>query len=170
MVDGVVVHDVAGYGIHFNTNLTPTVQNCTVYQCGMGIRFVGCNGGYVQDNHVYKMNRMIIADATPGNDNGGLGIAINAQSGTRCGGTTIQRNLIHGCYCTTEGTGLNPPSPDYGVDGGALEIFGTDDCIWQDNICYDNEGFLETGTPSAVTNPSTGHIVRRNVVWGRVAS
>ncbi len=165
-IDGVIVRDINGWGIQIKDATNVVVQNCDVSLCGTGLRYQRVTGSsFVQDSVFHDMNRLIANTATPTNDdNGATGVAIDDG----CQYVVVRRNLIYECHAT---------SFDYGVDGGAVELYAcggtgavgttTGGCVIEDNICYNNEGFLETGTGNSTTYPMRGNIVRRNLVYGK---
>ena len=58
------------------------------------------------------------------------------------------------------------PSYDYGWDGGAFEIYGASNVTMTDNVIYDNENILETGTDGVYA--CSGNTFTRNVACGAV--
>ncbi len=60
--------------------------------------------------------------------------------------------------------GNRAPSPDYGWDGSAFEIFAASGVTIADNVAWDNENLLETGTTDRA--PCRGNAFVRNTSWG----
>ena len=61
--------------------------------------------------------------------------------------------------------GNRAPSYDYGWDGSAFEIYGASNVTITDNVAWDNENVLETGTDKS--GPAcSGNVFARNVAYG----
>jgi hypothetical protein len=94
---------------------------------------------------------MVVNDSTPGNDTGANGVAFFRTSGN----ILISDNTV---------SGNRAPSIDYGYDGGAFEIFGSSNITMSDNLVFDNQNILETGTNSGYV--CANNVFTRNVAYG----
>lgn len=158
VIDGLRSVDTLGCGVYMEATTDSNVRNSEITGGSNGLRAYGCTRPVFEDNHIHGVNRMFQNDASPTtNDNGANAISI--VFGTN--GSRIRRNRLHDCWSVIG-------SIDYGMDGGAIETYACDSVlqhIIEDNFCYDNHGFLETGTQDAWTNGNFW--VRRNQVYGR---
>lgn len=181
VIDGLVIKDIFGNGIltgytgaGFSATAGLTIQNCEISGCATGIRDKNGDGNIIQDNYIHDQNTMHQNDVTAGNDGGANGVAVDGSTGT-----IIRRNVISGNHAD---------SIDYGTDGGAVEIGNSiDTCAivvggvgngaswtkWgytgfgDGNVCFNNHGFLETGTSSPTGLSNGGMEVSYNIVMGR---
>lgn len=109
-----------------------TVKNCTFVDCAAGVwiekaakvRVEGCK---------FRDLRMNVADTEHSDNDFGA----NAVHVTKAQGVTVVD-----CVAVN----LNAPSPDYGTDGGFLELYGNvSDVTCSGNICYDVITLFESG-------------------------
>ncbi len=87
----------------------------------------------------------------PNDDYGATGVSLVGTTGP----VLVANNQVWG---------NRAPSSDYGWDGSAFEIFGASGVSIRDNIAWDNEAVLETGTADA--RPCAGNTFVRNIAWG----
>jgi hypothetical protein len=97
---------------------------------------------------------MVIATATRGDDFGGNGITLQ-----RCHGVHLEDVLAHDNAAT--------PSPDYGHDGNAVEIYGATGCVVDGLVAFGNEGVTETGSDANSPVPE-GNVIRRFRISGPI--
>lgn len=163
-VDGIRILDALGAGVLINKGADITVKRSEIQGGANGIRCYGTTRPVIEDNDIHDVHRMFQNDTTSGtNDHGANGITIG--HGTT--GARVRRNVIHECWSEVG-------SFDYGTDGGAIETYALDptlQSIIEDNICFNNHGFLETGAQLNVVGYETwtngNVIVRRNRIFGR---
>lgn len=118
-----------------------TVQNCTIKWGSVGIE----QGSLavrtlITGNTITDVNVMIIGGGS-NDDSGCMGILLQGDN------ATVQSNTITGCYGT---------SPDYGVDGAAVEVYGAANAVIAYNIASECVSFAELGNP-AVANTLIHH-------------
>ena len=122
------------YGSGCSGAMNVVVDGNTIQHNGTGIRLdYDSLGNKITGNELINNDRMLVNDATPGNDNGANAIQFYKTYGS----TLVSGNVAHGNRAT---------SHDYGYDGGAFEIFGASDLDIQGNVVWDNMNILETGT------------------------
>lgn len=156
-LDGLVITNITGYGVWCTGAQTTgvsnlTIQNCDISHCGEGIQTYYVSGtSIITNNTVHDVNLMVVNNCS--SDFGGIGIS--AGQGTT--GLEISYNTIYNCHA---------PSCQFGVDGGAVEIYGCSNVKVHHNTCHDNEGFIETGTGNSSTYPTSGNNIYFNTVYG----
>lgn len=87
----------------------------------------------VRSSHLHDNNRMAPGTPGPDDDYGANGVVV---SGTRA---LVVNNLIEG---------HRAPSPDYGHDGAAIEVYGATGTRVHRNVARDNLAFVELGHSS----------------------
>ena len=109
------------------------IDGNTMQHNGTGVRLdYDSLGNQITNNQLINNDHLLVNDATPGNDNG----ANATQFYKSYGATLVAGNIVHG---------NRGPSHDYGIDGGAFEIFGASDLDIQHNTVWDNQNILEKG-------------------------
>ncbi len=140
------------YGSGCSGAMNVVVDGSTIQHNGTGIRLdYDSLGNKITGNELINNDRMLVNDATPGNDNGANAIQFYKTYGS----TLVSGNVAHGNRAT---------SHDYGYDGGAFEIFGASDLDIRGNVVWDNMNILETGTNSGV--PCANNRFTDNVAYG----
>jgi parallel beta-helix repeat protein len=141
------------YGINLSNSTYVTVDGneITGNEEGVIVNRAG-EGTLITNNQVHDNNRMIINTVSPTNDDhGAVGIAFLRTTGhVVASGNRIWKNRA--------------ASYDYGWDGGAFEIYAASNVTMTDNLTWDNENVLETGTDG--TAPCNGISFARNVSYG----
>ena len=134
VLDGIVIHNSLWSGAEM-TGDHDVVQNCEMYDCGWGINIANASNVRVTGNYIHDLH-MIYNDDTADNDMGAVGVNISG-----CAGGDIGWNEMAHCLA---------PSHDYGLDGGAVEIYGNvSDVEIHHNLMHDNNGVFETGGGAA---------------------
>lgn len=135
VLDGVVIHDTYESGAEM-TGDHDVIQNCEIYDCGWGINVAGATNARITGNYLHDM-KMVRNDNDAGdNDFGAVGINLDTVDGADIGW-----NRITACLAQ---------SYDYGLDGGAFEIYhNVSNVEIHHNWCDDNNGVFETGGGAA---------------------
>ncbi len=130
-VDGIHIRLCHESGIFIDSGITGgQFRNCEINLCGFGIKNKGV-ATLIELNNIHDLS-MVTDTQTPGGDDyGAIGVQLQAGSNHE-----IRYNTFTNC------TGH---SYDYGTDGGALEISGTDVDGWlfHHNWVEDCRGILE---------------------------
>jgi nitrous oxidase accessory protein NosD len=117
-----------------------------------GVEISGGGGGVViADNDIYRNDRLIVNDPTPGNDRGANGTVFHKTTGH----VRVVRNRIWG---------NRGPSHDWVHDGGAFEVYAASNLEISHNVVWDNENVMETGTDGS--GPCAANRFFRNVAYG----
>ena len=131
------------YGIFSHNADAPKIVGNDISGTGTGVYL---NGGgrlaVVADNQLHD-NDVLIRN-TPGGDDDYGANGITFANVSALPGALATRNVI---------TGNAGPSSDYGVDGGAFEIYNSSNVQILANTIADNENVLETGTSPEGDNP-----------------
>jgi hypothetical protein len=128
-----------GYGIEVRYSSDVTISGNDVAHNAVAVRMFGEDDpGSVHDilidgNWLHDSDSMIVNDLAPDNDNGG-----NAISWDKVSGATIARD--------NQVWNNRAESHDYGMDGGAFEIWGSSNMEITGNTAWNNVNVLETGT------------------------
>ena len=126
--------DNRSFGILIEDSRDVTVQGSDISGSGSGVRTRGdVAGTMITANDIHDNDIMVVSDPEPNNDTGGQAIALSLTTGP----ITVQNNRIWG---------NRAESIDYGTDGSAFEIFGASDVLITENVIWDNETVMETGT------------------------
>jgi Right handed beta helix region len=151
LITGCAIRRNNSYGILISHGRYVRVQNSAISHNATGVRVrYGGLGVVIAHNRIYLNDRMVVNDATPGNDTGGQGIAFEKTHG----GAIAEDNRIWG---------NRAKSHDWGVDGNAFEIFGSSNVTMTGNRLWNNRAVLETGTNSLYT--CADNVFSRNVAW-----
>ncbi|GGF33642.1 hypothetical protein GCM10011519_03840 [Marmoricola endophyticus] len=143
-VSGLLVRNCAWAGVSVQgahqtvhgMRVTGNVAGVHVMPSATDARIVG--------NDIYDNRRLSPGKDGPNDDSGVNGVAVQ---GTR---TVITGNRISGHHA---------PSPDYGIEGSAVEVYGARDTTISGNSSIDNSTFVELGDAS--TNAT--RIIRNTV-------
>lgn len=139
---GVLLEDVSDVALTAS-RLSRNETGLQVSRAGAGVRIAG--------NDVYDNDRMIVDDAQADNDRGANGMAFYKTAGP----TIVEGNRIWGNRAT---------SRDYGFDGGAFEVYAASGLTIRDNVAWNNENVLETGTDGSL--PCARNAFTGNVAYG----
>jgi hypothetical protein len=140
------------YAINLNNSTNCTISNMDISLVGVGISVGnGSNGNRITRNNISNL-RMIRNTPTTINANDDYGAnPMVIQSSNNM----IDNNYFKDCWAT---------SYDYGFDGGAVELYGTN--ISNNKIIYntaiDCNGFVEVG--SATNGTADGNVVAYNKI------
>lgn len=128
IIENLQVHTTHTAGIQIDSS-NCVVKNCDIYNTGFGIAIYNKHNK-IFENTIHDLH--IIRNTPGGNDDyGAVGIEIE------CGANEIAYNSFINCIDT---------SYDYGVDGGAIELFGDIDSIYvHHNYAENCDGFFEVG-------------------------
>ncbi|GLI01770.1 right-handed parallel beta-helix repeat-containing protein [Phytohabitans aurantiacus] len=102
----------------------------------------------ILDNDIVDNNRMIVNTPGGDDDHGAFGILLQ---GLR---TEVAGNRISGSHAV---------SHDYGLDGGAVEIYGGQQNVVHHNISVDNVTFAELGNAATRDNTYAYNVVRSSL-------
>lgn len=101
----------------------------------------------IRDSQIIGNDRMVVGRNGPDDDAGAFGILLNGDD------NLVRRNLI---------SGSSAPSPDYGQDGAAVEIYNGDRNRVDFNVTRQNDAFTELGHAPGKT--ADGNVFAYNVV------
>lgn len=152
-IEGNDLADNRSFGILIENSRDVTVSGNDIHGSASGVRTRGkVPGTVIVGNDVHDNDQMVVNDPEPNNDTGGQGVAISLSSGP----ISVERNRIWGNRAR---------SMDYGEDGAAFEIFGSSSVTISENMVWDNETVMETGTNA--TQECVNIRFLRNVAFGR---
>ncbi|MGR6999007.1 right-handed parallel beta-helix repeat-containing protein [Yinghuangia aomiensis] len=104
----------------------------------------------IRDSQIVGNDRMVAGRNGPDDDAGAFGILLNGDD------NLVRRNLI---------TGSSAPSPDYGQDGAAVEIYNGDRNRVDFNVTRQNDAFTELGhAPGKTAARQCVRLQRRDLV------
>lgn len=109
-------------------------------------------GVVIRRAHTHHNQRMVVAAAS--GSYGAVGVVLD-----KCYGVRVYDLLSH--------DNVAPNPEQYGLDGGALEIFGAQGCTIDGLEAYGNEGVLETGGTSSTPTPE-GNELRNFRITGPI--
>jgi hypothetical protein len=146
------IHHDRSFGVEVADSTGVVVRGNVISHNETGVQFEGVvTGGRIEGNVIRDNDRMVVDDPRPWNDRGAVGISFYLTSGP----LLARGNVISGNHA---------PSHDYGVDGGAFEIYGASDVRMTGNTLFDNNDVLETGTDGS--HPCLDDVVDHNIAWG----
>jgi nitrous oxidase accessory protein NosD len=152
VVRGCILRANHSFGTEIADSTAVTVADSLITGNDTGVQVSRAGAGVaITGNRIVDNAGMVVNDATPGNDRGANAIVLYETTGH----VDISDNEIHG---------NRAPSHDYDYDGGAFEIFGASDIAIHDNVVWDNENVMETGTDG--TLPCDRITFTRNVAYG----
>jgi hypothetical protein len=139
--------NVTEYGLYL-AGTSHVVDACDISGVGLGVKLEG-SGHRVFNSRFHDLS-MVVADAAFDNDYGASGVVVHKASDIEIAHNRFER--------------LRAPSPDYGVDGSALEIYNSaSDVRFHHNVVDTTAALLEVGG-SAATELVTGLRVHHNLV------
>lgn len=150
------------FGIEVSGATDVTIHGNAIEENDTGIRLIAESDGsevgevLIEDNDIHGNAGMVVNDSAPNNDFGANAIIFHETTGS----IVVHRNRI---------SGHRAESIDYGTDGGAFEIWGASNLEISENLVWDNENVLETGSGG---EPCENISFVRNVAynaasWGR---
>ncbi len=140
------------FGVKLDTVNQVTVRDNDITRNETGIEVTSAGDGVlIADNRIYLNDRMVV-NTVGGNDDRGA-VAVNLYHTT--GHLTATGNTIWGNRAY---------SYDYGTDGGAFEIYAASNVTITDNVAWDNDDVVETGTDG--TAPCDSNTITRNIAYG----
>jgi parallel beta-helix repeat protein len=141
-----VLHDNSAYGVKLYNSTNSTVEGNDIYRNGGGVDVRrGGAGVKILNNDIHDQNRCM-----------GPGTCAVAVGFVKSDGAVLAKgNRIWG---------NRAPSPEYGIDGGGFEIYGASNVTMTENILWDNDNTVETGTDNGV--PCANNVFTRNVASG----
>ena len=144
-----------GVGIEVRYSANVTIRGNDILHNAIGVRLFGegdpasVRDVLIEDNRIHDNDSMVIDDSAPDNDYGANGIVWHKVTGS----TMAVANQVWGNRAS---------SHDYGTDGGAFEIWGSSNIEIVDNVAWDNDNVMETGSDG----PQCENIsFRRNVAY-----
>ncbi len=145
------IYENRSYGVSVVDSTYITVYDNAISGNAEGVFVLrGGNGVQVVSNRVHHQDRMVVATQGGSDDHGGVGISVVHSTG----GARISSNTIWGNRAV---------SPDWGYDGGAVEIYDASNVVIEGNVMWDNRMVIETGSDA---NGCYNNIFRRNVAYG----
>ncbi len=136
-----------GFGIEVRYSADVTISGNDIAHNAVGIRLYGeddptsVHDVTIEGNAIHDSDSMVVNDAIPNNDFGANGIIWHKVSGR----TVARDNQIWNSRAA---------SHDYGVDGGAFEIWGSSNMVIDGNAAWNNVNVMETGSDG----PACAHI------------
>jgi len=132
-----VIHGNHSYGINSYASTHVTIRGNDLSHNAQAIQIAhDGEGTQILDNLVHDQDQMVRNTPTSVNahdDTGAVGIGFVRSTGN----VLASGNRIWGNRAV---------SYDYGWDGSAFEIYGASNVTMTDNVAWDNENILETGT------------------------
>ena len=146
------IHDNRSFGVLLEdvTDVTLSASRIAKNETGLQVSRAGA-GVRIAGNDIFDNDRMIVDDEAANNDRGANAIAFYRSTGP----TTVEGNRIWGNRST---------SHDYGFDGGAFEIYAASGVTIRDNVVWNNENVVETGTDGSL--PCARNAFTGNVAYG----
>jgi len=139
--------NVTEHGLHM-IGTGHRVTACDIAGVGIGVKLEG--GAHRVDHNLIHDLTMVIADASPDNDYGAMGVLVSRASQVEVDHNRFER--------------LRAASPDYGHDGAALEIFNAaSDLRFHHNTVLSASALTEAGGDTA-TDLVTGLRYFHNLV------
>lgn len=148
------IHDNRSFGVLMEdvTSVVLSASRITKNETGLQVSRAGA-GVRIAGNDIHDNDRMIVDDAQPDNDRGANGMVFYRTTGPIvAAGNRIWANRAR--------------SHDYGFDGGAFEIYAASGLTIRDNVAWNNENVLETGTDGSL--PCARNTFTGNVAYGGV--
>jgi parallel beta-helix repeat protein len=149
---GVVVersrlHDNRSFGIKVADSTHVTIRDNDIYGNETGIELARAGDGIVvEGNRIHDNDRMVTSAR---------------------GGNAIVFYLTTGEISVTNNTiwaNRAPTDAEPGYDGGAFEVYGASNLRISDNVLWDNNNAMETGTDGSL--PCSGNMFTHNIVRG----
>jgi parallel beta-helix repeat protein len=149
-----VIHENHSYGIHVHRSTHVTIRDNDIHHNEQGVQISYEGGGtQILDNRIHH-NVYMVRNTPGGNDDtGAVGIGFVRSTGH----VLAAGNRVWGNRAT---------SSDYTWDGSAFEIYGASNVEIVDNLAWDNENVLESGTDPGGNPPCANNVFARNVAYG----
>ena len=149
-----LMRDNKSFGIRSYNSTHVLIEGNEVTGNANGIRVERAGEGTrVTNNLIYDNDQMMVNTSdVPNDDVGAEAVSLVRSTG---------RVLVSGNYIW----GNRALSYDYGYDGGAFSIYAASNWTISDNVTWDNENVLETGTDAAKT-ACDGNTFTRNLNYG----
>lgn len=147
LIEGNEIRDNHSFGIKIKDATTVTIRDNEISRNDTGIELSGAVGGtLVIDNRIHHNDRMVTSSR------GGNAVVVTRTTGA----VSVIGNRIWGNRA--------PHLTDSGYDGGAFEVYAASDVLIRDNVVWDNNNVMETGTDG--TAPCARLTFVRNVAYG----
>ena len=141
------------FGVKVAQSSQVEILNSTISWNETGIEVSGAGQGVlIHGNTIHNNDRMVVNTPEPGGDRGANAIVFHKTVGP----IRVTSNTIYGNRATH--------SYDYGMDGGAFEIYGASNIAIEANRLWDNQNIMETGTDNSA--PCNNIRFLRNVAYG----
>ena len=155
-----VIRENRSYGIHSHSSTQVTIRDNDIHHNAQGIQVNGKGDGTrILDNDIHDnvyMVRNTPKSENAHDDTGAVGIGFVRSTGA----VLASGNRIWGNRAA---------SYDYEWDGAAFEIYGASNVTMTDNVAWDNENVLETGTDSSGPQCAS-NVFARNIAYGATTS
>lgn len=159
LVKGCRFYDHEGFGVNIFWSRNISIVGNDINRNGTGVHVVGEGDGVViEDNDIHENDRMIRntpRDVDAHDDYGAVGVDIARTTGP----LLVQRNRIWGNRAA---------SYDYRWDGSAFSVYGASGLTISDNVAWDNQNLLETGTDPGGACADNRFV--RNLAYGATTS
>ncbi len=151
-----LIHENHSFGVHANGSTAITISDNDIHHNEVGVQVNGAGQGTrILDNDIHANVYMLRNTPKPQNahdDAGAAGIVFLRSTGA----VIASGNRVWGNRAS---------SYDYDWDGSAFEIYGASNVTISDNVAWDNENVLETGTDRSGPQCSD-NVFARNVAYG----
>lgn len=150
-VNNLHITNTKEHGINIENSSFINIDSVEIDNTGFGINLIGSNN-VISNSYIHDL-KMFVNDVAADNDTGAVGVVIIGSNNT-VRNTVFKRTAA--------------PSTDYGIDGGAVEFFGTGSYTNSSNnvIAYnwieDSDGVAEFGSTNNAT--MTNNSFRYNVL------
>jgi hypothetical protein len=148
-----------GYGMLIVDSRDVIVADNQVDHDRSGVEIDGDGAGViVRGNRIHDHDRLVRATprrVDPNDDYGATGVALVRTIGP----VLVEGNQIWGNRAR---------SSDYRWDGSGVEIFAASGITIRDNVLWDNENVLETGTADGM--PCADNVFSHNLAWGEASA
>jgi hypothetical protein len=150
-IAGNVLRHNRSYGVSIVDSTHVTVRDNDIRYNAEGVFILRDGQGVaVVGNRIHHQNKMVVATEGGHDDHGGVGVSLVYTTG---------RVLVAGNRVWAN----RAPSPDWGYDGGAFEIYGASNARIEKNRIWNNRMVIETGSsgPACQDNQFV-----RNIAFG----
>src|SRR3990170_3531445 len=147
LIEGNTIRDNHSFGVKVKDATNVTIRDNEITKNDTGIELSGAvSGARVTGNRINHNDRMVTSSR------GGNGIVVTKTTGA----VSIVGNRLWGNRA--------PHLSGGGYDGGAFEVYAASDLRIADNIAWDNNNVMETGTDGSA--PCARLTFVRNVAYG----
>ena len=147
LIEGNTIRDNHSFGVKVKDATNVTIRDNEITKNDTGIELSGAvSGARVTGNRIHHNDRMVTSSR------GGNGIVVTKTTGA----VSIVGNRLWGNRA--------PHLSGGGYDGGAFEVYAASDLRIADNIAWDNNNVMETGTDGSA--PCARLTFVRNVAYG----